>query len=222
MLDAVAASDGPQRAPLERTGDCGAEVTLTFWQAWVYLGVSLAAGITLIAYLRLADPALLRRRLRGPGAEKETSQQLLQLAAGIVVTGAIVVASLDRRFVWSHAPLSTTLVGFALLIACYIVIFLVFRANTFAGANISVELGQQVVSTGPYAVVRHPYYAGLLLWVLATPLALGSWWGLLLLVPMALVLASRIQYEERFLTQNLPGYVEYCQSVRYRLVPSVW
>jgi len=193
-----------------------------FWQAWVYLGVSFTAGLTLIAYLRYTDPALLKRRLRGPGAEQETSQKLIQLAAAIVVTGTIVLASLDRRFEWSHAPLSATPVGFALLVASYLVIFLAFRANTFAGANIGVEPGQHVVSTGPYAVVRHPYYAGLLLSVLATPLALGSWWGLLLLVPMAFVLAARVQYEERFLTQNLPGYEEYCRRVRYRLVPWAW
>lgn len=192
------------------------------WQAWVYLGVSLTAGVTLIAYLRRADPTLLKRRLRGPGAEKDTSQKLIQLAAAMVFAGTIVVASLDHRFSWSHVPVSATIAGFGLLVVCYLVIFLTLRANTFAAVNINVEPGQQVVSTGPYALVRHPYYAGLLLWVLATPLALGSWWGLLLLVPMALVLASRIRFEEHFLTQNLPGYAEYCQRVRHRLVPSVW
>ena len=195
---------------------------LTFWQAWVYLGASVMAGVTLVAYLWRTDPTLLKRRLRGPGAEKETSQKLIQLAAAIVFSGTIVVASLDHCFSWSHVPVSATLVGFGLLLVCYFVIFLAFRANTFAAVNINVEPGQQVVSSGPYAVVRHPYYAGLLLWVLATPLALGSWWGLLLLVPMALVLASRIHFEERFLTQNLPGYAEYCKMVRYRLVPSAW
>lgn len=140
----------------------------------------------------------------------------------MVFAGTIVVASVDHRFSWSHVPVSAAIAGFGLLVVCYLVIFLTLRANTFAAVNINVEPGQHVVSTGPYAVVRHPYYAGLLLWVLATPLALGSWWGLLLLVPMALVLASRIHYEERFLTQNLPGYAEYCQRIRYRLVPSAW
>src|SRR5579863_923794 len=193
-----------------------------FWQAWVYGALSLAMGVTLIAYLQCNDPTLLKRRLRGPGAEKDTSQKLIQLAAAMVFAGTVVVASLDHRFSWSHVPVSATIAGFGLLIVCYLVIFFALKANTFAAVNINVEPGQQVVSSGPYAVVRHPYYAGLLLWVLATPLALGSWWGLLLLVPMALVLALRIHFEERFLTQNLPGYAEYCQSVRYRLVPSAW
>lgn len=184
--------------------------------------MSLTAGVTLIAYLRRTDPALLKRRLRGLGSEKETSQKLIQLAAAMILAGTIVVGSLDHRFSWSHVPVSATIAGFGLLGVCYLVIFLSLRANTFAAVNINVEPGQRVISTGPYAVVRHPYYAGLMLWVLATPPALGSWWGLLLLVPMALVLASRIHYEERFLTHNLPGYAEYCQRVRYRLVPLAW
>jgi protein-S-isoprenylcysteine O-methyltransferase Ste14 len=140
----------------------------------------------------------------------------------MVFAATIIVASLDHRFSWSHVPVFTTIAGFGFLGVCYLVIFLTLRANTFAAVNINVEPGQHVVSTGPYAVVRHPYYAGLMLWVLATPLALGSWWGLYLLIPMALVLASRIHFEERFLTHNLPGYAEYCQRVRYRLVPFAW
>lgn len=191
-------------------------------QAFVYLAFSLTAGVTLIAYLQRTDPTLLKRRLRGPGAEKDTSQKLIQLAAAMVFVGTIIVASLDRRFSWSSVPAFASIAGFGLLVTCYLVIFLTLRANTFAAANINVEPGQHVVSTGPYAVVRHPYYAGLLLWVLATPLALGSLWGLLLLGPMVLILASRIHFEERFLTENLPGYTEYCARVRYRLVPSAW
>jgi protein-S-isoprenylcysteine O-methyltransferase Ste14 len=140
----------------------------------------------------------------------------------MVFAGTIALAALDHRFSWSHVPAAATIAGFGLLCGCYLVIFLALRANTFAAVNIDVEPGQQIISTGPYAVVRHPYYAGLMLWILATPLALGCWWGLLLLVPMALILALRIRYEERFLTQNLSGYAEYCQRVRYRLVPSAW
>jgi protein-S-isoprenylcysteine O-methyltransferase Ste14 len=196
--------------------------TLSFWQAWLYFAFSVAANAALVAYLQRADPKLLERRLRGPTAEKAPSQKLLQLAAVIVFTGTIALSSLDRRFAWSHVPLFATIAGYALLALAFLVIFLVLRENTFAAANISVEAGQKVISTGPYAIVRHPYYSGLLLWMIATPLALGSWWGLLMLVPMALVIAWRIRYEERFLTERLRGYTEYCQSVRYRLLPLVW
>jgi protein-S-isoprenylcysteine O-methyltransferase Ste14 len=196
--------------------------TLSFWQAWVYLAISVAANAALVAYLQRADPKLLERRLRGPTAEKATSQKLIQLAAVIVFTGTIALSSLDRRFAWSHVPLFATIAGYALVALSFVVIFLALRENTFAAVNIDVEAGQKVISTGPYAVVRHPYYSGLLLWMIATPLALGSWWGLLMLVPMALVIAWRIRYEEHFLTERLRGYGEYCHSVRCRLVPLVW
>jgi protein-S-isoprenylcysteine O-methyltransferase Ste14 len=196
--------------------------TFRFWQAWVYLIVSLGAGATILAYLRRADPKLLERRLRGPAAEKETSQKLLQVAAAMVFAGTIVLSALDHRFSWSHVPLFATIAGDALVVMCFIIIFLALRENTFAAANIAVEAGQNVVSTGPYAIVRHPYYLGLLVWVFATPLALGSWWGPLMLFPMAFVIAWRIGYEERFLREHLRGYVDYCQSVRYRLLPLVW
>jgi protein-S-isoprenylcysteine O-methyltransferase Ste14 len=196
--------------------------TFRFWQAWVYLGVSLASSVTILAYLQRADPKLLERRLRGPAAEKEASQKLIQLAAVIVFAGTIVLSSLDHRFSWSHVPLFATIAGYALVAICFLITFLVLRENTFAAVNIEVEADQNVVSTGPYAIVRHPYYSGLLVWVFATPLALGSWWGLLMIGPMTVVLACRIRYEERFLTEHLRGYAAYCQSVRYRLLPLVW
>ena len=104
----------------------------------------------------------------------------------------------------------------------YLGIFLVFRENTFAAATIQVEAEQQVVSTGPYALVRHPMYAAALVMLLGTPLALGSWWGLLLLVPFTGIIIWRLLDEEQVLSRQLKGYVEYCQRVRYRLLPLVW
>ena len=193
-----------------------------FWQAWTYVAISLVSGAAIVAYLKRADPKLLERRLRGPGAEKETSQKLTQLAAAIAFFGTIVLCLLDHRFSWSHVPVVVTIAGCALLVFGYLVIFLSLRENTFAAVNVAVESGQKVISTGPYAIVRHPYYIGLLLWILATPLALGSWWGLLMLAPMVLVIASRIRYEERFLNEHLRGYASYCESLRYRLVPLIW
>ena len=193
-----------------------------FWQAWTYVAISLVSGAAIVAYLKRADPKLLERRLRGPGAEKETSQKLTQLAAAIAFFGTIVLCLLDHRFSWSHVPVVATIAGCALLVFGYLIIFLSLRENTFAAVNVAVESGQKVISTGPYAVVRHPYYVGLLVWILATPLALGSWWGLLMLAPMVLVIASRIRYEERFLNEHLRGYPAYCESLRYRIVPLIW
>jgi protein-S-isoprenylcysteine O-methyltransferase Ste14 len=193
-----------------------------FWQAWTYVAISLVSGAAIVAYLKRADPKLLERRLRGPGAEKETSQKLTQLAAAIAFFGTIVLCLLDHRFSWSQVPVVVSIAGCALLLFGYLVIFLSLRENTFAAVNVAVESGQKVISTGPYAIVRHPYYIGLLLWILATPLALGSWSGLLMLAPMVLVIASRIRYEERFLNEHLRGYASYCESLRYRLVPLIW
>jgi protein-S-isoprenylcysteine O-methyltransferase Ste14 len=195
---------------------------LGFWQAWMYFAVSLVSGVAIAAYLKRVDPKLLERRLRGPGAEKETSQKVMQLAAAMAFFGTIVLCLLDHRFSWSHVPVVATIAGCALLVFGYLIIFLSLRENTFAAVNVAVESGQKVISTGPYAVVRHPYYVGLLVWILATPLALGSWWGLLMLAPMVLVIASRIRYEERFLNEHLRGYPAYCESLRYRIVPLIW
>jgi len=196
--------------------------TFGFWQAWTYLAISLVSGAAIVAYLKRIDPKLLERRLRGLGAEKQTSQKLTQLAAAIAFVGAIVLSLLDHRLSWSRVPVAVTIGGCALLVVGYLVILLSLRENTYAAVNVAVESDQKVISTGPYAIVRHPYYVGLLVWILATPLALGSWWGLLMLAPMVLVIASRIRYEERFLNEHLHGYAAYCQSLRYRLVPLIW
>jgi protein-S-isoprenylcysteine O-methyltransferase Ste14 len=195
---------------------------LGFWQAWVYLFVMAAASATIVAYLQRKDPTLLRRRTRGPGAEKESSQNLLQVLALLVFSGTFVFCWFDHRFSWSHVPVSVEIAGDAFVVLGFIIYFIVFRENTFAGATVEVLPDQKVITTGPYARVRHPMYSGLLVLLVGTPPALGSWWGLLMVVPMALVIALRIRYEEQYLTENLPGYAGYCRKLRYRLIPFVW
>ena len=137
-----------------------------------------ASGAMITSYLRRNDPKLLERRARGPWAEKETSQKLLQLLVILAWTGAIILSSLDRRFSWSHLPLFIEIAGLAVVALGFFTIFLAFKENTFAAVNIDVEADQKVISTGPYAIVRHPMYSGLLLIVLGTPLALGSSWAM--------------------------------------------
>lgn len=193
-----------------------------FWQAWVYLCVAAAASAAIMAYLRRNDPTLLRRRTRGPGAEKETSQKLLQLFAMLVLSGTFVLSSFDHYRSWSRVPLVVEIAGYALVLLGFLIYFIVFRENTFAGATVEVVSDQTVITTGPYASVRHPMYSGLLVVLSGTPLALGSWWGLLTLVPMALIIVLRIRFEEKFLTENLPGYADYCRKLRYRLIPFIW
>ncbi len=196
--------------------------TFAFWQAWVYLAVCIAAGAITTSYLRKNDPKLLERRARGPWAEKETSQKLLQLLVILAWAGAIILSSLDRRFSWSHLPLFAEIAGLVVVALGFFTIFLAFKENTFAAVNIDVEAGQKVISSGPYAIVRHPMYTGLLLMVVGTPFALGSYWALTTTVLMALALLWRILFEERFLREHLPGYANYCSNVRYRLLPLVW
>jgi protein-S-isoprenylcysteine O-methyltransferase Ste14 len=197
--------------------------TLDYWQAWLYLFVFAASSALITTYLWKKDPKLLKRRIdAGPGAENENSQKLIQLLASFEFLGAMILPSLDHRFSWSAAPLPVVIAGDVLTALGFLIVFLVFKENTFTAATIVVTLDQTVVSTGPYAVVRHPMYSGALVMLFGTPLALGSWWGLLMFVPMIFTIAWRARDEERFLFKHLSGYKEYCQIVRYRLVPFAW
>jgi protein-S-isoprenylcysteine O-methyltransferase Ste14 len=193
-----------------------------FWQAWVYLFIALVSCAAMVVYLQQKDPELLKRRMRNPGAEKDASQKVLQLFAMLILAGTFVLCSLDHRASWSRVPLFVEIAGFVLTALGFLVYFIVLRENTFAGVTIEVVSDQKVITTGPYARVRHPMYSGLLLVLFGTPLALGSWWGLLMLAPMALLIALRIRYEEHYLTENLPGYADYCRKLRCRLIPFVW
>jgi protein-S-isoprenylcysteine O-methyltransferase Ste14 len=197
--------------------------TLVYWQAWVYLSIFAASAALITAYLWKRDRKLLERRINaGPGAENEKSQKLIQVLASVVFIATMIVPSFDHRFSWSAVPLTVVVAGDVLVALGFLLVFLVFKENTFTAATIAVAPDQKVVSTGPYAVVRHPMYSGALVILLGTPIALGSWWGVLMFVPMAFIILWRARAEERFLLENLPGYSEYCRIVRYRLVPFVW
>jgi protein-S-isoprenylcysteine O-methyltransferase Ste14 len=201
----------------------GAAGTLGFWQAWVYLGVFSACVVGITAWLWRADPALLQRRLSaGPLAEPQRSQQVIQLLAGVAFVVLFVVCGLDRRFAWSTLPAALSLAADGGVVLGFLVVFLTFRENSYTAASIQVSAEQQVVSSGPYAIVRHPMYAGALLMLLASPIALGSWWGLLGFVALLGAICWRLLDEERFLLSNLAGYAAYTRAVRYRLAPRIW
>jgi protein-S-isoprenylcysteine O-methyltransferase Ste14 len=197
--------------------------TVHYWQAWVYLGVF--AGVSTLMTLDLIrkDPALLARRMKGgPTAEKEPAQKVIMLGISIGFIGLLVVPALDHRFGWSSVPVGGVVAGDALVTIGFYLIALVYRANTFSSATIEIAENQKVISSGPYAFVRHPMYASGILYLLGTPLALGSYWGLVPLVAMMPLLIWRLLAEERFLARNLPGYTEYRRRVRHRLVPGAW
>jgi len=194
----------------------------TFWQAWVYLFVLCVLSSAVAVYLRQKDPELLKRRTRFPWNEQNTSQKIIHSIVIFVFVCAIVLSSLDHRFQWSHVPFAVEIAGDVLLALGILTYFVVFRENTFAAATVEVVSDQKVITSGPYAVVRHPMYVGLLTVLFGTPLALGSWWALLTLIPMVPAIAWRVVSEEALLAKSLPGYAEYRRTTRYRLLPFVW
>jgi protein-S-isoprenylcysteine O-methyltransferase Ste14 len=197
--------------------------TLRYWQAWVFLAVFFGSALAITLYLMKHDPQLLERRMKaGPGAEKETSQKVIQVVAASAFFAAITFPAIDHRFAWSTVPAYVAVAGDVLVALGLLVIFFVLRENSYASGVIEVDAEQRVISTGPYALVRHPMYSGALVMFLGVPLALGSWCGLFTFIPMTFVIIWRLLDEEKFLARNLPGYREYQEQVRYRLVPLVW
>ena len=197
--------------------------TVRYWQAWLYLTVFFGGAVLITMDLMRRDPALLERRLRGgPTAEKRPIQKFIMFWMQLGFIAVVVVPALDRRYGWSAPPIGAVLGGNILVaIGCYVT-FLVYKENTFTSAIIDVAADQRVVSSGPYAVVRHPMYAGMLLYVAGTPLALGSYWGFIGVAATLPFLLWRLFDEERFLREQLPDYADYQQKVRRRLVPGIW
>lgn len=198
--------------------------TVRYWQGWVYLLVYAGGAIVSTLYILGRDPALLERRMRGgPTAEKRPAQKVIMFFTSLCFIALLVVPALDFRFGWSRAlPPAVVLAGDALIAIGFSLILIVYRANTFAAATVQIAKDQRVISTGPYAVVRHPMYASATLYLVGTPLALGSSWGFVPLGVMMPFLIWRIFDEERLLAEQLPGYREYQQRVRHRLLPGIW
>ena len=197
--------------------------TLAYWQGWLFIVVFAASTQAIGIYLALKDPALLARRMQaGPAAEQRTSQRIIISLGFLSLLGVMVFSALDYRVRWSPVPAWVSVLGEVLVALGLFIDLLVMRENTFSASNVRVEQGQTVISTGPYAIARHPMYAGVVVMVVGVPLALGSWLGLLVLVLTIPVLVLRILDEEKLLKDELRGYREYAQQVRYRLVPFVW
>jgi protein-S-isoprenylcysteine O-methyltransferase Ste14 len=201
----------------------GAAWTLNYWQGWVFIAAFMGSSLAITLYLMKADPRLLERRVKaGVTAEKRIAQKVIQGVAGLAFISTMVLPALDHRFRWSQVCWIASVAGDCLVAAGFFIVYRVFKENSFTSGVIEVGEGQEVVSTGLYAVVRHPMYAGALILLAGAPVALGSWWGLLMILPMLVVLMWRLTDEERFLVKNLPGYAEYRNKVRFRLVPMIW
>lgn len=197
--------------------------TFNYWQAWVFIAVFTISTTGLTIYLLFTNPAVLQRRMRvGPTAETRTVQKIASSGLFLSFAAVMVLSALDHRFGWAPAPTAVSLAGDALVVLGLGIGSLVVIQNSYAAASITVEEDQKVVSTGLYGLVRHPMYLGALIMLVGFPLALGSYWGLVLLIPIAIVFLVRILDEEKALNQELAGYREYMQKVHYRLVPYAW
>jgi protein-S-isoprenylcysteine O-methyltransferase Ste14 len=174
-------------------------------------------------YLALKDPELLERRKNvGPAAEQNMAQKMIMSFAIIGCIAVLVFSAFAHRFAWSPVPASVSWAGDVLISLGFLIDFFVFKENSYGASTIQVVEDQKVISTGLYARVRHPMYVGALVMMIGVPLALGSWWGLAVLALITPVLIWRILDEEKLLKNDLPGYREYAQKVRYRLVPYLW
>jgi protein-S-isoprenylcysteine O-methyltransferase Ste14 len=192
--------------------------------AWLFLGLYLAFALPVVTWLFRTNPALLARRLDWTKRAPKGWDRALMAALIPVFVVTYLLAGLDFRFGWSHIPTVSRAVAFVLVAAFYVVLALVLRENAFLSRVVEVhpEAGHRVVTTGPYAVVRHPMYAGYFVWLLAVPVALGSLPALVPAGVLAVAIVVRTVLEDRTLHAELPGYPEYAAKVRWRLLPGVF
>lgn len=194
--------------------------TLRYWEAWVYMGIIFSCVIGVVFYFLKHDPEFLERRMRTK--EKVKEQKLIILLGCILFLPTFLIPGFDRYYSWSEIPLPLIIISDVLVLAGYLIVIMVFRENSYASRVVEINSGQKVISTGPYAIVRHPMYSGNLLMYGFTPIALGSWWALIGSVLILVLIIFRIFSEEKFLAENLEGYKEYLQKTRYRLIPGIW
>ncbi len=197
--------------------------SLNYNLAWLYLCVFTVSVIVITVYLFLFDEHLLKSRLAaGPVAETRTTQKIIQSVAGLAFLGIFVLSAFDHKNKWSHVPLFFSYAADLFCALAFVFLFYVFKQNTFLSATIEVQEKQQVISTGLYGIVRHPMYTGAFILLLFTPIALGSYFGLLPVLILIAVIIYRAFDEEQELKQNLVGYAAYCEKVKYRLIPFIF
>jgi protein-S-isoprenylcysteine O-methyltransferase Ste14 len=194
--------------------------TLVYREAWTFLAVLFVPVALVFAYLLVRDPALLERRMRT--REKEAAQERIVRLGSVCYLLTFLVPGLDHRFAWSSVPAAAVLLADLVFVLGYALFVQVLRVNSYASRVVEVEEGQRVASTGPYAIVRHPMYVAVLLMILSSPVALGSWWALIPAVAVIGIMVTRIRNEEAVLARDLPGYREYRAMTRYRLLPGIW
>jgi protein-S-isoprenylcysteine O-methyltransferase Ste14 len=194
--------------------------SLNYWQAWAYLAVLFIPFCFALVYLVRNHPDLLERRMRYHEREKE--QQLIVKLSIFTFALAYILPGLDYRFGWSQVPVWLVWVSLAVVLASYFFVVSVFRTNQYASRIVEVEQEQTVISSGPYALVRHPMYFGTVIMYVFSPLALGSYWSIIPALFIFPVLIFRLLNEEKVLERDLKGYREYEAKVKYHLFPGIW
>ena len=194
--------------------------TLAYRGAWLFIALLFTPILVMGVVLFIKNPELLRKRLEMKEREKE--QKDVVALSGLLLVASFIVAGLDFRFGWSHVSSLLVIISSAVLLVGYALYAEVLRENVYLSRVVEVQEGQRVIDTGLYGIVRHPMYFAVTLLYLAIPLVLGSWWALLVMSPCMLLLALRIKNEEQVLHQGLPGYTDYTERVRYRMIPWVW
>lgn len=191
-----------------------------FMPAWIFLG-ALFVPMTLVGIvLAVKNPALLSKRL--DAKEKETEQRWIVASSGLLFMASFVLAGLNFRYGWMVMPLWSIWVSVGVFMLAYLLYAEVLRENTYLSRTIQVQEGQQVISTGLYGIVRHPMYAATILLFLSMPLVLGSPISFAIMLLYIPIIAVRIQNEEKVLSEQLKGYTEYKQKVKYKVLPFVW
>ena len=194
--------------------------TLCYTYGWLFVGLlfvpMLIAGLVMLK----KSPEFLKKRL--DAKEKQGTQKGVVAFSGLMFIVGFVVAGLDFRFGWSHMPAWVTIIASVLFLVAYALYAEVMRENAYLSRTIKVEEGQTVVDTGLYGIVRHPMYAVTILLFLMIPIVLGSWYALIAFAVYPILIVVRLKAEEELLTKELPGYAEYKQKVKYRIIPFIW
>jgi protein-S-isoprenylcysteine O-methyltransferase Ste14 len=194
--------------------------TFNFWEAWLYMSILIIPMLFVIKYLLKNDPALLERRMRMK--EKESEQKIIIKLFSLFFISAYLIPGFDYRFDWSTIPMPVIIIADITVFVGYMLFVSVLKENTYASRIIEVEETQSVIETGPYSIVRHPMYSALLLMYSISPIALGSYWAMIPTVLLPVLIIVRIINEEKVLIEELEGYEQYIQKVKYRIIPGIW
>ncbi|MBU1014725.1 MAG: isoprenylcysteine carboxylmethyltransferase family protein [Bacteroidetes bacterium] len=194
--------------------------TLKFWEAWVYMGIIFTCVIGVISYFSKHDPDLLERRMKT--REKLKEQKLIIKFGWFLFLPTFIIPGFDKYYGWSDIPTYIIIIADIMVLVGYLIVIRVFKENSYTSRVVEVNSHQKVISSGPYAIVRHPMYSGILLMYGFTPIALGSYWALTGAIFLFILIIVRIFSEEKFLSANLEGYKEYLKKIKYRVIPGIF